>query len=67
MLKINNSDIIFSLNEVLEWTTEAQLSLTLLLKVEVLSEATVQTEDAADVQLGVRTKTDINKSGHTPE
>lgn len=37
------------------------------LKVEVLSEATVQTEDAADVQLGVRTKTDINKSGHTPE
>lgn len=64
---MNNSDIIFSLNEVLEWTTEAQLSLTLLLKVEVLSEATVQTEDAADVQLGVRTKTDINKSGHTPE
>lgn len=27
---MNNSDIIFSLNEVLEWTTEAQLSLTLL-------------------------------------
>lgn len=64
---MNNSDIIFSLNGVLEWTTKAQLSLTLLLKVEVLSEATVQTEDAADVQLGVRTKTDINKSGHTPE